>query len=254
MMLIGLAVIMVYVNIIHIIALLKKDNSIMDIAWGPGFVFLAVFTFLFSDTYELRQILISSFITLWGFRLCIYIGIKKWGKGEDFRYQKWRKSWGKWFYLRSYFQIFILQGIFMYIIGLPIILVNSSSGVDLGILDWLGSGVFATGFFFEVVGDWQLLRFMKDSSNKGKIMRHGLWRYTRHPNYFGEAFLWWGIFLIAFNVPWGWLGLISPLAINWLLLFVSGIPMLEKKYDDNIEYQEYKNVTSGFIPWFPKKS
>lgn len=253
MILVAATVILIYVSAVFLLALLKRDNGVMDVAWGPGFVLLSCFTLMLSGEPDARQILLSTLVTIWGARLCIHILIRNAGRGEDFRYRNWRNTWGRWFYLRSYLQIFMLQGFFMFIVSMPILLVNAGRGGPLGVSDWIGLAVWMTGFLFEAVGDFQLLRFMRNGSNKGRIMRYGLWKYTRHPNYFGEATLWWGCFLIALNVSGGCWALISPLVINWLLLYVSGIPMLEEKYKNNPEYQDYKNETSAFFPWFPKK-
>ena len=251
-LLIAICTVFVYVNVIHLIALIKKDNGIMDVAWGIGFVVLAWVGLLTGSGATPRSILLVALITLWGVRLGAHIHIRNAGRGEDFRYLNWRNTWGRWFHLRSYFQIFMLQGIFMVIVAMPVILVNANGGGALGWLDALGCLIWLIGFSFEAVGDYQLLRFMKNPANKGRVMRSGVWRLTRHPNYFGEATLWWGCFLIAASVPHGLVALISPVVIDWLLLCVSGIPMLEKKYADRPEYQEYKRTTSAFFPWFPK--
>ncbi len=251
-LLIAICTVFVYVNVIHLIALFKKDNGIMDAAWGIGFIVLAWVGLLTGNAPTPRGYLLASLVTLWGLRLCIHILIRNAGRGEDFRYRNWRNTWGRSFYLRSYLQIFMLQGFFMVIVAMPIILVNAQRGGALGWLDALGCLVWLIGFSFEAVGDYQLLRFMKNPENKGRVMRSGVWRLTRHPNYFGEATLWWGCFLIAASVPNGLFALISPVVIDWLLLCVSGIPMLEKKYVKRPEYQEYKRTTSAFFPWFPK--
>ena len=241
-----------YVNVIHLLALWKKDNGLMDAAWGPGFVLVAWAGVLSGAGPEPRRLLLASLLTLWGLRLCAHILIRNAGRGEDFRYRHWRETWGRWFYLRSYLQIYLLQGFFLFVVALPMIVVNAKSGGPLGWCDALGGGVWLVGFLFEAVGDYQLLRFMKNPSNKGRVMRYGVWQYTRHPNYFGEATLWWGCFLIAAGVPGGLWTLASPLVIGWLQLCVSGIPMLEAKYAGRPEYQAYKKTTSAFFPWFPK--
>ena len=246
-------VVFLYVNLIHVLALLKKNNSIMDAAWGPGFVLLAWVGLLRSGGTDARQLLMAVLVTVWGLRLCVHILVRNAGRGEDFRYRAWRQTWGRWFHVRSYLQIYLLQGAFLLVVALPILLVTARRGGPLGWLDAAGVAVWLTGFVFEAVGDFQLLRFLKDPANKGRIMRYGLWRYTRHPNYFGEATLWWGCFLIAVNVPGGWWALISPVVIDWLLLCVSGIPMLEAKYKDRPEFQEYQKATSAFFPWFPSQ-
>jgi steroid 5-alpha reductase family enzyme len=225
-----------------------------------------------------RQVLITALTLLWGFRLAVFLFFRNYGKPEDFRYAQWRKEWGKWVIPRSFLQVFMLQGFFMLIIALPIILVqnnnfdilaaieteggttiysaepyaNIQSYFGLGITDYIGAAIFFIGLFFETVGDQQNYFFKKDPKNKGKVMKYGLWKYTRHPNYFGECLIWCGIALVALPVQYGYLAFISPAIITFLLLKVSGIPMLEKKYDDSPEYQEYKKQTSAFIPWKAK--
>jgi steroid 5-alpha reductase family enzyme len=254
MLLTAAIVIFIYVNLVHLVALLKRDNGIMDAAWGTGFICVALATLWRSDGVDPRRLLLLALTVAWGARLSLHILIRNAGReGEDFRYRNWRETWGRWFYVRSYLQIYMLQGFFMFVVAAPILLVNARRGGPLGLLDGIGAAVWLTGFLFEAVGDFQLLRFMKNPSNKGRVMRYGAWQYTRHPNYFGEATLWWGCFLIALNVPGGWWTLISPLVIDWLLLYVSGIPMLEAKYKDRPEYQEYQRTTSAFFPWFSRK-
>jgi len=243
----------VYMTAIFLIAVLKKDNSIVDVAWGPGFILVAVVTFCLRPGFEARHVLISGLVTVWGVRLAAHIYLRNRGRGEDFRYAKWRKDWGRWFIPRSFLQIFMLQGIFMLIIASPIVLVNRSMERGLTLLDALGGLLWLVGFLFEAVGDYQLKRFKQKPVSKGRIMTAGLWEYTRHPNYFGEAALWWGIYLIALSVPGGWASIISPVTISFLLLRVSGITILEKKYAGNREFEAYARRTSAFIPWFPKK-
>lgn len=238
--------ILVFMSLVFILATIKKDNSIVDIAWGSGFIIIALFTLLNSN-FEARQLLVTSLIVLWGLRLALHILIKNWGKPEDFRYKAWRESW-KHFYLRSFFQIYMLQGFLMILIALPVIVVNTTVNSALGQLDYLGVLVWLIGFFFEAVGDYQLTQFKKKKT--GGIMRTGVWKYTRHPNYFGEVTMWWGVFLIALQQ--GIITLISPLVITFFILKVSGIPMLEAKYEKNKEYQQYKKTTNAFFPWFPK--
>lgn len=245
--------IFLYMTSVFTIAQIKKDNSIVDIAWGPGFILVSLLTFFMSQEYMFRQILVCVLVVLWGTRLALHITVRKRGKGEDFRYARWRRDWGKWFFLRSLFQIFLLQGIILLVIAYPIILINHLSRGGITILDIIGALVWLTGFSFEAIGDYQLLRFKRLPENKGKIITRGLWKYTRHPNYFGETLIWWGIFLIALSVREGWTAVISPLLITFLLLRVSGVTMLEKKYADNKDFEDYAKRTSPFIPWFPKK-
>lgn len=242
-----------YMILIFIIAQKKKDNSIVDIAWGPGFILVSILTFWISQNFVLRQILVCALVVIWGTRLAVHIIVRNRGRGEDYRYAKWRRDWGKWFFFRSFFQIFMLQGVILLVIVYPVILINHASGSGIQVLDTIGVAIWLIGFFFEAIGDYQLLKFKRRPDSKGRIITHGLWRYTRHPNYFGETLIWWGIFLIALAVRYGWTAVISPLLITFLLLRVSGVAMLEKKYIGNKNYEDYARRTSVFIPWFPKK-
>ncbi|MBN1273315.1 MAG: DUF1295 domain-containing protein [Candidatus Aminicenantes bacterium] len=246
--------IFVYMTLAFFTALALKDNSLADIFWGGGFGGVALLTFFLGPDFTSRQLLVLILVLVWGIRLAVYVALRNRGRGEDYRYAKWRKDWGRWFIPRSYLQVFLLQGFFMLIISAPIILVNHSNERGLCLLDLLGLAVWLTGFFFEAVGDFQLRKFKKDPSHKGKIINSGLWKFTRHPNYFGESCMWWGLFIIALSVKNGWMAVVSPLLITWLLLKVSGVAMLEKKYKDNAEFREYARKTSAFIPWFPKKA
>ena len=250
----SVAAVFVYMTLIFIIALFKKDNSIVDIAWGLGFVLVALLTFFLEKGFSFRRALVTALVLIWGIRLAVHIFIRNRGKGEDFRYAQWRKDWGRWFLLRSFFQIFMLQGFLLLIIVYPVMLVNFSKDIGTSLLDIIGLFVWLVGFFFEAGGDYQLSRFKRIPQNKGKIMSSGLWKYTRHPNYFGEAVMWWGVFLIALSVPYGWTAVISPILITFLLLRVSGVTMLEKKYAGNKEFEAYSKRTNTFFPWFPKRS
>ncbi len=237
-----------------IIAQIIKNNSIVDIGWGFGFILIALYTFFFSEIITAKSVLVTILVLIWGSRLSYHILKRNWGKPEDFRYAKWRKEWGKWLFIRGFFQIFMLQGLLMLIIASPIILINHSRQTGLHWMDYLGAAIWITGFLFESIGDYQLAQFIRNPENKGEIMKYGLWRYTRHPNYFGEATMWWGIYLIALSLPNGFWFIISPLTITILLLYVSGVPMLEKKFADDPKFQEYARETPKFFPWFPKKS
>ena len=174
----------------------------------------------------MRGLLVNILISIWGIRLAWYINSRNKSKTEDYRYLAWRKEWGKWFYVRSYLQVYLLQGFLLYFIALPVLAVNKSIASPLGWLDLIGVAIWIFGFFFEMVGYAQLAQFIKNPVNKGKLMQNGLWAYTRHPNYFGEVMLWWGILLIALSAPNGWLAICGPLTITFLILNVSGIPML----------------------------
>lgn len=251
------ALIAAYMTVWFVAALIKKDNSIADIAWGLGFVLVATVTFLRRIPPSSRPILATALILIWGMRLAAHITLRKWKRGEDPRYAAWRAAWGRSFVLRSYLQVFLLQGFFLLVISSPVVLVNTYRWAGpprpLGFLDLAGTILWLVGFLFETVGDAQLARFKRDPANRGRIMTRGLWKYTRHPNYFGESLMWWGIFLLALAVPSGWATVASPVLITFLLVRVSGIPMLERRYAGNAEFQDYARRTSPFVPGFPKK-
>jgi steroid 5-alpha reductase family enzyme len=243
---------MVYMIFWFIVSLVIRRNDVADVAWGGGFIVAAAAALLVSGGPAARAVLVTLLVFIWGIRLALHIGLRNRGKQEDARYRKWREEWGKHVVLRSFFQIFILQGVLLLLISIPVIVTITAAGGPLGALDVIGALVWTMGFLFESVGDYQLLVFKKDPANRGRIMQYGLWRYTRHPNYFGEVSLWWGIYLIALSVPGGWMTIIGPVTITLLILGVSGIPMLEKHYEGNKAFEEYKQRTSAFFP-MPQK-
>ncbi len=240
-----------YVSGWFIISLIKKRNDVADIAWGLGFVAIAFFLFL-TRIPTIQSVILFILIAIWGIRLALHIGLRSKGKPEDFRYKQWREEWGKSFVLRSYLQVYLLQGFFMLIISMPIIVASNATDQSTSPLILAGSIIWLIGFAFEAIGDYQLMVFMKHKKNKSDIMQTGLWKYTRHPNYFGEVLLWWGIFIIVLPLQNGIWAIISPITISYLLLYVSGIPMLEAKYKNNEAFQAYKKRTSAFFPMLPK--
>jgi len=244
----------IYMTAFYVAALVRRDNSVADVAWGPGFFLACVAALTVRGDLSFRPVVATTLVGVWGFRLAFHIARRNRGKGEDPRYAKWREDWGKWFVVRSYLQVFILQGFLLLVIASSVITVNAAENPPLGILDGLGIAIWLVGFLFEVVGDAQLARFKADPANRGKVMDRGLWRTTRHPNYFGEATMWWGLYLLALGVPGGAWTLVSPLTITFLLLRVSGVPMLEKgRMGERPGYREYVERTNAFFPWFPKK-
>lgn len=240
-------VLLAYMSLWFLVSLFKQRNDVADVAWGLGFVLLAWVSFYSGDSGP-RGLLVGIMVSIWGLRLAWHIHARNKNKPEDYRYQAWRKQWGAWFYLRSYLQVYLLQGVLLYLIAVPVMLINVHSGAALGLLDAVGLLVWAVGFFFEAISDAQLARFIRNPANKGRLMQGGLWAYTRHPNYFGEVTQWWGIWLIALSVPNGWIGIVGPLVITFLILKVSGIPMLEKKLAEHPEFAEYKRRVSVFLP------
>ena len=251
--LVAFAAVVIFFNCLFVVALKQRNNSIVDIGWGIGFILVTVVTLAHSGTMEARQLLVGSLVLVWGLRLAIRIYRRNRGRGEDFRYKKWREDWGQHWRRHAYLFVFVGQGVMMLLITVPIMLVNTYLGGPLGWLDLVGVGVWLLGFYFEATGDRQLDRFLKESSNRGKVIDSGLWRYTRHPNYFGEVAQWWGVYVIALSIPWGWLGVIGPVTITVLIVAYSGIPLLEKTMMKNPAYVEYAGRTSVFFPLPPRK-
>jgi steroid 5-alpha reductase family enzyme len=247
------AVILVLMIILWLISLILKNASIVDIFWGIGFVIVAWFAFSFSQGYLPRKTLVCTLTTIWGLRLALHIGIRNWGKPEDFRYAKWREENGTRWWWFSFFQVFLLQGVLMWIISTPLIAAQTSGfPAILTPLDLIGASLWTLGLLFESIGDLQLVLFKRNPNNKGKLLTTGLWRYTRHPNYFGEAILWWGYYVIAIAAGYWWT-IFSPIIMTWLLLRVSGVAMLERTMKLKPGYEEYIRNTNAFLPWFPKK-
>ncbi len=246
------AIIWFYFSLIFLLAIYLKNNAIADIVWGTGFVILLIFQALSMKVISFRFYLIMTLILIWAIRLSLYIFLRSRKQTEDFRYANWRKEWGNNWILFSYLKVFLLQGFFLLIISAPILLFRFQETSKVYWLDYVGITVWLIGFIFESISDMQKNCFRKNPKNKGKFITSGLWKYSRHPNYFGESLMWWGIFLIAVHVQNGFYAIISPMTITFLLVKVSGIPMLEKKYQNNLDYQKYKNKTSAFIPWFSK--
>jgi steroid 5-alpha reductase family enzyme len=218
-----------------------------------GFILVSLFTLYLQASDNKRFHLLVVLILIWGLRLSFYILSRNRGKKEDFRYAQWRRDWGRFWIIRSFVQVFMLQAFFLLTIVYPLLMVSQSTFTSFTLLDLVGVALWLLGFLFQALGDYQKSAFKKNSANKGKIMQSGLWRYSRHPNYFGESAMWWGIFIITLNIKHGIYAIFSPAIITFLLLFVSGIPLLEKRYKNNADFQDYKKRTSAFIPWFPKK-
>lgn len=247
-------VIFLYMSCWFVLAALTKRNDVADIAWGLGFITVVYYLYALSQNTSPQFSLILLLTTLWGVRLAIHIYRRFIKRKEDSRYTEMKKSWGKWYYFRTYLQVFVLQGFIMLLISMSAIIASQSYSTSLHLLNFVGMVIWMYGFFFETVGDLQLNQFISNPKNKGKLMTTGLWQYTRHPNYFGEVSQWWGIFLIVITLPLGYLAIISPLTITYMILKVSGIPMLEKKYEGRQDFAEYKSKTSAFFPWFPRKA
>ena len=257
--LVNLGVLFIYFTIFFILAQVKKNNGLADIGWGMGFVVVAFTSLIYQGDYTLIPVTITLLVTIWGFRLFFFLGLRNWNKAEDYRYVAMKEKWKTNLVLKAFIYVFMLQGAFLFIISLPIQLASYITVTPDSILQYviLGFGVilWLIGFYFEALGDAQLKKFKSNPTNKGKILSSGLWKYTRHPNYFGEAVMWWAVWIVSLSsLVWlSALGIIGPLFITFLLLFVSGVPLLEKKYKNNALFQEYAKRTSVFFPLPPKK-
>jgi steroid 5-alpha reductase family enzyme len=249
-MLTVIGIIFLYTNSWFLISLLLKRNDIADIAWGAGYILIIAglaWQFPPSNT----ALLVSTLICCWAIRLSTHIAIRTARKPEDFRYHQWRIAWGHSFFWRAWLQIYILQACFMLIIAAPVFFVWLSPNESPSWSRLIGSAIFLTGFLFQAISDHQLARFLKHRTHNHEILTTGLWKYSRHPNYFGEILVWWGIFVIIAPIPLAWLTAISPITITVLLLFVSGIPMIEQRYRHHPEYQQYRKKTAALIPRKP---
>ncbi|MFZ8999455.1 MAG: DUF1295 domain-containing protein [Ilumatobacteraceae bacterium] len=238
-----------------LLSLVLRNASIVDIVWGLGFVVVAWVVRLQGDTETSRQWLLVVLVTVWGLRLAGYLFWRNHGEPEDYRYRAMRKRWGSRFPIVSLLTVFALQGALMWIVSLPVQLGQVPTDPGPGLLAVVGTIVFLVGFVFEAGGDLQLARFKADPANEGKVMDRGFWRYTRHPNYFGDACAWWGIALVAAESGLGAWGLIGAFVMNVLLLKVSGVALLEKSLKKRKpEYQAYVERTSSFFPRPPRRT
>jgi steroid 5-alpha reductase family enzyme len=239
-----------------VVSLRRRDASIVDIYWGPGFgLIAAVACAAGSGGDPARRALSLALVWLWGLRLGGYLFWRGRGAGEDYRYQAMRRRHGERFGLVSLGTVFGLQAVLQWIVSLPVQVVHVSAGGPLGPWDAVGAALFAVGLGFEAVGDWQLARFKADPASRGQVMDRGLWRYTRHPNYFGDCCVWWGLFAIALATPAGPWTFPAPLLMSVLLLRVSGVPLLERGLRRRRPgYADYAARTSAFFPWPPKQS
>lgn len=241
--------------ILWVISVLIKNVSIVDIFWGLGFVIVNTLYFYSSQEIYTRHILLLVLVSIWGLRLSIYLANRNLGKEEDFRYKEFRKRYGvNRYWWVSFFQVFLLQGGLILIISLPLLGTNYYSKLnDLTWLDYLAILVWVIGFLFETIGDFQLTKFKSNPNNKGKVLDKGLWKYTRHPNYFGDTLVWWSyaLFCVSSGSYWPILG---SLVMTALIIKVSGVSLLEKTLKNKKpDYNEYIRKTNSFFPWFPKE-
>jgi steroid 5-alpha reductase family enzyme len=234
-----------------VLSLVLKNSSIVDIFWGIGFVIVNLSAYYFSQHSTIQKLL-TIILTLWGLRLSIHIFLRNHGKPEDFRYTQWREENGSQWWWISFFKVFLLQGILMLIIAAPLLAVQTvDSAPSFVSLQFIGIIIWGIGFFFETVSDYQLVRFKSDPQHRGKLLTSGLWRYSRHPNYFGDTMQWWGFYLLAAASGYWWT-IFSPVIMTLLLLRISGVTLLEKTMKTRPGYEEYIRTTNAFIPWIPR--
>jgi steroid 5-alpha reductase family enzyme len=232
----------------------RRDASIVDVAWGPAFLVAAWACFLSAEVATPRQWLVLTLVHVWGLRLALHLWRRNRGSPEDRRYRRMRENGGERFWWTSLFKVFWLQAAVAWIVSAPLgIALSAGPTAVLGWLDGLGIVLVAVGLLFEAGGDRQLARFRRDPANRGRVCDSGLWRYTRHPNYFGDAVVWWGFFAFAAAVPGGWWSAVGPLLMTVLLVRVTGAAMLEPDLvRTKPDYSAYVARTSRFVPWPPR--
>ena len=248
-------VVLALVTVLWAVSVAVRDTSIVDVFWGSGFVVIAWVGFAFADGSHARRLLLATLVTIWGLRLTLHLARRNLGSGEDRRYTEMRRRHGDRWPLRSLFVVFWLQGALMWVVSLPVqVGMTDPTPAGLGPLDWLGVALWAIGLTFEAVGDAQLARFKADPANRGRVMDSGLWRYTRHPNYFGDFCVWWGIWLVALSTGSAWWTVVGPAVMSTLLIRVSGAAPLERSLSRRREgYAAYVERTSGFFPLPPRR-
>lgn len=245
----GLLVAAIAFFALWLVSLIVRDASIVDIFWGPGFILVGAFYAMTTPgSPSLRGLLVLGLVTIWGLRLALHIGFRNAGAGEDFRYRKWREEAGANFWWISLFKVFLLQAFVLWVVSSPLLLTHIGGDEGMIAFGVLGVSLWGFGFLFESVADRQLRRFKNDPANSGQVMRSGLWSVCRHPNYFGEAVLWWGLGLIAFPAG-GWFSFIGPMMITFLLLKISGVAMLDSAMVERRPgYADYIASTPAFVP------
>lgn len=245
--------VLVYMTFFYLLSMLIKRTDIVDIAWGLGFIVVSITMILLTPEVTTEALIITGLVLLWGIRLAIHIFLRNKDKKEDYRYQNFKERWGKNFWWKSYLNIFLLQGFLMILISIPIIYRFTFPTASIDTLDYVGIAIWIFGFLFESISDYQLSQFIKkkkEGKTDTRFLKSGLWSLSRHPNYFGEVVQWWGIWLICISLdsPITLLTVIGPLTITYFITRVSGVPMLEDKYEGNSEWEEYKKDVPKFFP------
>lgn len=251
-MLWGLALAAAMMVVVWLASLVRRDSSLVDRVWGFGFVLLGWLYFVVSPAPHLLPAVLA---TVWGLRLSVHITRRNWGQGEDRRYAAMREKHGHHYTLFSLVSVYMVQAVLLWIIAFPLLLGTRGvvSGYGSGTLVIVGAALWLIGFLFEALGDHQLARFKRDPGNKGKVLDTGLWRYTRHPNYFGDMLVWWGLYLLAAAAS-GWWTIFAPIVMTLFLARVSGVTLLEKHLNESRPgYRDYVRRTSALIPLPPRR-
>ena len=252
-MLSNLAAVLLMHSLVWLVSLAKRDVSIVDLFWGVGFALIAWLSGFAAAPTPLGWLLIAM-VTVWALRLSGYLTWRNWGEPEDRRYAAMRQNWGPIFPLASLLIVFVLQAVLTWIVALPVQTAILRGG-EIGLFAIAGLTIYLAGLFFESVGDYQLARFKADPANRGRVLDTGLWRYTRHPNYFGDFLVWWGIYLVSLQAGFVWWMLIGPVVMSILLMRVSGVTLLEKSLSQRLDaYGDYARRTNAFFPWPPRFS
>lgn len=241
----------IFVNIFYLVAVTKKNFSVIDIGWGLGFIVIALSSY-FQNPLGLKNAIILLVVTAWGIRLSFYLFRRNIKLPEDHRYTKMRNEWGKSANLQAYFKVFLLQGSLMGVIGLPIIFGMRTLEQELSLINKIGLVIWFAGLSFEAYSDAYLSWFKSKPTNKGKLCMSGPWTICRFPNYLGEITLWYGIYLLCLSST-SWWTLLGPLTINFFIVKVSGIPLTEKRYQDRPEYQAYATRVPRLLPFKVQK-
>jgi steroid 5-alpha reductase family enzyme len=260
----------IYLIIAFIVGTIKKNNGVMDIFYGPGYFVVSFTAFItnliLTGTTSLQKIVVTILVLIWAIRLASYVYIRNHGKPEDYRYVAMRERWKTNIVLKSLLRIYLFQGLVIFIVDIPswfVIISEPPTALEGGLATGgqyfyiitllLGTFIWVVGFLFETIGDWSLYHFLQNPENKGRVMDKGVWKYTQHPNYFGEVTQWWGLYVIAIGVPFGFITFFGPAYITFMIIKVSGVRLLDKRFEGNNEYAAYKRRTPKFFPWLPKK-
>lgn len=242
-----------FVSISFVLALITRRIDLINITWGLGFVVIAVLSFLLSVDFSYKAFLATLLIIFWGVHISTILIKRMRLRGESYKFIALKTKWPRGFYLRLYLQVYLPYGFLMLLICSPVVIVNLFGDDAFSIPNIIGVVLWSIGFFIESVAVSQLYNFFLNSENKNKILTTGLWRYVRHPNYLGEIILWFGLFLLAVDSPYGYLSIISPMLTTLILVVVTGVPVTKSKFKDNSQYQIYSLKTPAIVPFINKR-